>query len=92
MCIDLIGPYSGTDQKDHDRILNTMTFVDPATGWFEITEIPDKTSARISQIFNTNWLSRYPRPRNVLFLTMEMSLRKISYLSLGTSVSNPLLQ
>ena len=41
--------------------------VDPATGWFEIAEITDKTSARISQIFNNIWLSRYPRPRKVIF-------------------------
>ena len=44
-----------------------MTFVDPATGWFEITEIPDKSSARISHIFNSTWLARYPRPRKVIF-------------------------
>ena len=52
VCIDLVGPYTVTDQKGNDRILNVMTFVDPATGWFEIAEITDKTSARISQIFN----------------------------------------
>ena len=67
VCIDLIGPYTVTDRSGNDRILNAMTFVDPATGWFEITEIPDKTSARISQIFNSTWLARYPRPRKVIF-------------------------
>ena len=67
VCIDLVGPYTVTDQKGNDRVLNAMTFVDPATGWFEIAEIPDKTSARISQIFNNTWLSRYPRPRKVIF-------------------------
>ena len=40
-----------------------MTFVEPATGWFEITEIPDKTSARISQILNNTWLAQYPYHR-----------------------------
>jgi hypothetical protein len=59
-----------------------MTFLDPATGWFEIAEVPyfdmkdikqgnkqviDKTSARISQIFNDTWLSRYPRMEEVIF-------------------------
>ena len=44
-----------------------MTFIDPATGWFEITEIPDKSSARISQIFNSTWLARYPRPQKIIF-------------------------
>ena len=62
--------------------LTCMTFVDPATGWFEIAQVPlfsmdevkannveyiDKTSARISQIFNQVWLSRYPRPVRVIF-------------------------
>ena len=54
VCIDLIGPYTVTDRSDNDRIPNTMTFVDPVTGWFEITEIPDKISARISQTFNSS--------------------------------------
>jgi Integrase core domain. len=31
-----------------------MTFIDPATGWFEIA------FARISQLYNNYWLSRYP--------------------------------
>ena len=31
-----------------------MSFISPATGWFEISEVPiiDQSSARISQIFN----------------------------------------
>ena len=56
--------------------------IDPVTGWFEIVEVPyyniddikskgqqsiDKTSARISQLFNQTWLSRYPRPHKVVF-------------------------
>ena len=59
-----------------------MTFIDPATGWFEITEVPyydteevrlgnntyiNKTSARIIQLFNNTWLFIYPRPQRVLF-------------------------
>ena len=59
-----------------------MTFIDPSTRWFEIVQVPyynldeikmdnreyiDKTSARISQLFNQTWLSRHPRPRRVVF-------------------------
>ena len=60
-----------------------MTFLDPVTGWFEIAEVPqylvkdtktdefresiDKSLARISQIFNNVWLSRYPTPSKVIF-------------------------
>jgi Integrase core domain. len=62
--------------------LTCMTFIDPAAGWFEIAEVPtydrdkikagnkeyiDKTSARISQIFNYHWLSRYPQPVEVVY-------------------------
>ena len=88
--IDLIGPYSvyvkqhkpGGTIDDVDLHLTCMTFIDPATGWFEICEVPyfdieevkignkkyiSKTSARISQLFNNTWLSRYPRPRKVIF-------------------------
>jgi hypothetical protein len=60
------------------------TFIDQATGWFEIVvEVPtydssdevkagnkeyiDKTSARISQVFNNFWLSRYPWPVEVVY-------------------------
>jgi hypothetical protein len=59
-----------------------MTFLDPATGWFEIAEVPtfdleqvkagnkefiDKSSARVSLLFNNTWLSRYPRPIEVVY-------------------------
>ena len=63
--------------------LTCMTMIDPVTGWFEIAEVPnyiiedvknkkvlesiDKTSARISRLFDQIWLSRYPRPRKVVF-------------------------
>ena len=89
--VDLIGPYSLSAKQqqpdgsitDKEFSLTCMTFVDPATGWFEIAEVPtyllrsdsktddreviDKTSARISQIFDQVWLSRYPRPKRVIF-------------------------
>ena len=88
--IDLIGPYTKkVKQHQPDNIfkdiylqLCCMTFIDPATGWFEITEVPyydteevrlgnntyiSKTSARISLLFNNIWLSRYPRPQRVVF-------------------------
>ena len=88
--VDLIGPYTKTVKQmqpggtvtEVDLYLTCMTFIDPATGWFEITQVPyydldqvkvqnqeyiDKTSARISQLFNNTWLSRYPRPKRVVF-------------------------
>ena len=69
VCVDLVGPYTVTNSTGKDRTLMTITFIDPATGWFEIIELPEKekSSARISQLFNTTWLARYPRPRKVIF-------------------------
>jgi hypothetical protein len=81
--IDLIGPYTitvkqtqpGGEIKEIELKLTAMTMVDPATGWFEIVEVPyysiedvkkdeqnyiDKSSARISKLFNQTWLSHYP--------------------------------
>ena len=78
VCIDLICPYTVTDRSGNDRIVNAMTFVDPATGWFEITEIIDKTSARISQILIVpGWHATHAPGRS--FLTMGMNSRRISY-------------
>jgi len=59
--------------------LPCMTMIDPVMGWFEIVQVPnyssvndtqeviDKTSARISQLFNNTWLARYPRPREIIY-------------------------
>ena len=75
MNVDLIGPYTkkvkqhqpGDTIDEVELHLTCMTFIDPATGWFEITQVPyydfdkvkiqdhqyiDKTSTRISQLFN----------------------------------------
>ena len=67
-----------TDRSGNNRILNAMTFVDPATGWFEITEITDKTSARIIKfLIVPGWQATHALGRS--FLTMGMNLRRTSY-------------
>ena len=40
--------------------------IDPATGWFEIAEIPAKSADVASDIFERTWLVRYPRPSEVI--------------------------
>ena len=59
-----------------------MMMVGPATGWFEIVEIPmfdldevtarndeyiDRSSYRVVQLFNNTFIFKYPRPHKVLF-------------------------
>ena len=65
----------GGEIKEIKLKLAAITMVDPAIEWFEIVEVPyyniedakkdkqnyiDKSSARISRLFNQTWLSRYP--------------------------------
>ncbi len=68
MCVDLIGPYTIRRKKPHeDLICKCITMIDPATGWFEIHQIPDKRSDTIANIVEQEWLARYPRPTQVTF-------------------------
>jgi hypothetical protein len=40
--------------------------IDPATGWFEIVEIPDKRADVIANKLETTWFNRYPWPTEVI--------------------------
>jgi hypothetical protein len=65
LCIDLIGPY----QIGHGKnaiTLHCLTMIDPATGWFEIAEIPAKKADEVANILEYAWLSRYPWPTEVV--------------------------
>ena len=66
-CIDLIGayPFGKKDPdpaKDAHVELHCMTMIDPATGWFEIVEIPTKRADYIANILECHWLTRCPWP------------------------------
>ena len=47
LCIDLIGLYKIGKGKA-ERKLHCLTMIDPATGWFDIVEVPGKTADVIS--------------------------------------------
>ena len=40
--------------------------IDPATGWFEIVEIPNKRADEISNVLEMTWLTRYPWPTEII--------------------------
>lgn len=63
--IDMIGPWSvhTADGKTHK--LTALTMIDPATGWFEIAEVPKIDSKSCADAFDDVWLSRYPRPQHI---------------------------
>jgi len=62
LCIDLVGPYTVTLKNNKETTLSAMTFIDPATGWFEIAELGNKSSAHVSHLLDSMWLCRYPHP------------------------------
>ena len=65
LCIDLIGPYKFGHYKDQVE-LHCLTMIDPATGWFEIEEIPTKRADYVANILEMTWLTRYPWPTEIV--------------------------
>jgi NADH:ubiquinone oxidoreductase subunit len=65
LCIDLIGPYK-FGYKDNEVKLHCLTMIDPATGWFEIEEIPTKRADYVVNYLEFTWLTRYPWPTEVV--------------------------
>ena len=41
--------------------------IDPATGWFEMAQIPNKTAAEIADITEKTWFTSYPLPQRIVF-------------------------
>ena len=66
LCIDLIGPYTIERKGKKPLSLHCMTMIDPATGWFEMVEIPNKQADTISNILEQTWMCRYPWPQKVI--------------------------
>ena len=62
LCVDLIGPYKIKQRNGKDYVLWCLTMIDPATGWFEIKECPDKEAITIANLVEQVWLTRYPWP------------------------------
>ena len=67
MCVDLIGPY--TIPKNGKNLLKLwcLTMINPATVWFGMAQIHNKTAAEISDITKKNWFTRYPLPQRIVF-------------------------
>lgn len=73
LCIDLIGPYAfgkpvkGKDGKEEPPklTLQCLTMIDPATGWFEIVDVPTKRADYIANALEFTWFTRYPWPTEV---------------------------
>ena len=67
LCVDLVGPYTIHRKDKEDLILHCVTMIDPATGWFEIKEIPNKRADTIANLVEQTWLVRYPWPQKIIY-------------------------
>jgi len=70
--VDCIGPYTVYQKNGNKRKklqLRALTMIDPVTSWFEIAGINDSefNSEKVSTLFHDYWLSRYPRPVQVIY-------------------------
>ncbi|KAG7357555.1 reverse transcriptase RNA-dependent DNA polymerase [Nitzschia inconspicua] len=66
IAIDLSGPWKATIDKKI-VIFHTLTIIDVFTGWVEILPIDTKKKEHIRDLFEREWLRRYPRPSRVLY-------------------------
>jgi hypothetical protein len=49
--VGLIGPLSVKTKRKKSFVLNALTMIDPATGWFEIAEIKERTAEHVAKVF-----------------------------------------
>ena len=68
VCVDTIGPYTIHRKGMEPLTLVCLTVIDPATGWLEIFEIDTKRADVLINLFETEWLCRYPWPQLMLSL------------------------
>ena len=65
VAVDLIGPWKVS--IGHKELKFTaLTIVDMVTNLVEVVRIDNKTAAHVAMHFENTWLSRYPRPQNVI--------------------------
>ena len=64
--IDLYGPKTIKREDGTELEFKVVTMIDPVTGWFEMASYDDKMPETITNILETVWLSRYPRPTKII--------------------------
>jgi transposase InsO family protein len=65
VAVDLIGPWT-LSIGDQKLKFSALTMIDMVTNLVEVVRLSNKTAAHVAMQFENNWLSRYPRPQNVI--------------------------
>ena len=63
--VDSIGPWRVKVNRQ-ELVFSALTIIDPVTNLVEIAHQNNKQSATSAHLFETAWLSRYPRPRRCI--------------------------
>jgi hypothetical protein len=65
LCGNLIGPCKIERKSKKNLKLWCLTMIDPATGWFEMEQISNKTAAEVADICETTWFTKHPLPQRI---------------------------
>ena len=64
--VDTIGPWK-LKAGPYELFFNALTIIDPVTNLLEIVRISSKEAKYMAQMFENNWLARYPRPLRCIY-------------------------
>jgi transposase InsO family protein len=65
VAVDLIGPWT-VSIGDRELKFSALTMIDMVTNLVEVVRIDNKSAAHVAMHFENTWLSRYPKPQNVI--------------------------
>jgi transposase InsO family protein len=65
VAVDLIGPWT-LSVGEQKISFSALTMIDMVTNLVEVVRVHNKTAAHVAMQFENTWLSRYPRPMNVI--------------------------
>jgi len=63
VCVNTIGPYTIHRDGMKPLVIQCLTAIDPATGWIEVFPIENKRADSLANLFEIEWLCRYPWPQ-----------------------------
>jgi len=97
VAVDLIGPWTVDLGNNQEVTFNALTMIDPVSGLSELIRIDNKSSQHVANLFENNWLARYPRPECCIHdnggeftgWPFQLVLQQTQIKDVPTTVKNP---
>ena len=97
IAVDLIGPWSITDQYGRKHQFTALTVIDTVTTYCEVILLDNKTAEHVGWQLKHQWLARYPKPQRCVFdqgneflgEEFQKVLRTLRIHPAGSTVKNP---